>query len=263
MSGKTLRYRDNFTSSKTTNMQNNQPGWKLTGTLFLIGSIAVMIPYTILTLYFNYPGILREETSVILTRFHEGGSSLILTWFAFAVTGLPLVAAFVFTGQKLEKISSLARLATILGVIGLLVQVVGLLRWTFVVPVLARDFVSATEVATRQAAVSSFKAIHQYGGVILGEHLGQLFTISWSVLICLISIRHRLMPAWISILGLISSFIYLLAQAELFSTVIPEFPVWPMAGFLGSTLWLIWMIIVGIRFVARPGKLNNSLNTFK
>ncbi len=239
-------------------MQNNQPGWKLTGILFLIGSIAVMIPYTILTITFNYPGILREDTAAILTKFHEGGSSLILTWFAFAITGLPLVAAFVFTGQKLESRSAFARLATIVGVIGLLVQVVGLLRWTFVVPVLARDFVSATDAAARDAAISSFKTVHQYGGVLLGEHLGQLFTISWSIIVSLIFIRHRILPSWVNILGLVSSFIYLLAQAELFSTVIPDFPVWPMAGFLGSTLWLLWMIAAGICLIKRSGKLTSN-----
>jgi hypothetical protein len=31
--------------------------------------------------------------------------------------------------------------------------------------------------------------------------------------------------------GYISSVIYLLAQAELFKTVIPDFPIWDMAGF--------------------------------
>gem|GEM_PF-5539551 len=42
--------------------------------------------------------------------------------------------------------------------------------------------------------------------------------------------------------------IYLLAQAELFAMVMPGFRVWGLAGFLGSTLWLVWLIIVGVRF---------------
>ena len=54
---------------------------------------------------------------------------------------------------------------------------------------------------------------------------------------------------WAKWLGLVSSFIYLLAQAELFATVIPEFPVLDMAGFLGSTLWLIWLVVIGIFFI--------------
>jgi hypothetical protein len=57
--------------------------------------------------------------------------------------------------------------------------------------------------------------------------------------------KLKLFPQWIIWLGYISSGIYLMAQAELFATVMPNFPVWGMAGFIGSTLWLIWLIIVG------------------
>jgi hypothetical protein len=58
-----------------------------------------------------------------------------------------------------------------------------------------------------------------------------------------------LFPKWVNILGIISAFIYLLAQAELFATVMPGFPVWDIAGFIGSTLWLIWLVILGIKLI--------------
>jgi hypothetical protein len=85
--------------------------------------------------------------------------------------------------------------------------------------------------------------------VILGEHLGQLFTIIWTVLISWSFAKLSLMAKWINWLGYISSFIYLFAQAELFSTVIPGFLFWEMAGFIGSTLWLIWLLIIGIKLI--------------
>jgi hypothetical protein len=44
---------------------------------------------------------------------------------------------------------------------------IGLLRWTFVVPVLASAFVNAPDEATRAASVIAFQTIHQFGGVIL------------------------------------------------------------------------------------------------
>ncbi|MEI9912935.1 MAG: DUF4386 domain-containing protein [Bacteroidota bacterium] len=132
---------------------------------------------------------------------------------------------------------------------------IGLLRWTFVVPVLANTFVSSTDETTKAAAIVAFKTIHQFAGVILGEHLGQLFTIAWTVMISLSFAKLKLFPKWINWLGFISSFIYLLAQAELFETVIHGFPVWDMAGFIGSTLWLIWLLIIGIKFL----KLKTSL----
>jgi hypothetical protein len=222
---------------------------KTIGILLIAGAIALLIPYTMLTIIFEYPDILRQDTSIILTKFHDGGSKLIWTWFAFAVTGLPLLPAYIMVGQKFENKVPLVRMATTIGVIGLIVQMVGLLRWTFVVPVLADTFVHATDEATKAAAVVSFKTIHQFGGVILGEHLGQLFTIAWTVMMTISFAKLKLMPKWINWLGIISAAIYLLAQAELFATVIKGFPVWELAGFVGSTLWLLWLIIIGIRFL--------------
>jgi Domain of unknown function (DUF4386) len=222
---------------------------KITGWLLIAGAAGVLIPYTILTMVFDYPGILRQDTAIILTKFHEGGSKLIWTWFAFALIGLPLLPAYIRIGQKLENKSPLVRTATTIGVIGLVVQMIGLLRWTFVVPVLADTFVHATDEATKAAAVIAFKTIHQFAGVLLGEHLGQLFTIMWTVLISLSFTRLKLFPKWVSLLGFTSAFIYLLAQAELLATVMPGLPVWDMAGFIGSTLWLIWLLIIGLKFL--------------
>jgi len=222
---------------------------KTIGLLLLIGAIGVFIPYIILTSTFEYPDILRQDAGTILTKFHNGGSSLILTWWAFAILGLPLLIAYIKIGQKLENQIGFVRWATTIGVISGIVQIVGLLRWVFVIPTIASLYVGSDDIATKQAAIVSFKTIHQFGGVLLGEHLGQLFTIIWTVMISIAFLRLKLLPSWVSWLGIIASSIYLLAQAELFSTVIPNFPAWDMAGFIGSTLWLIWLIIVGILFL--------------
>ncbi len=222
---------------------------KIIGGLFIAGAIALFIPYNILIVIFEYPDILRQPTAIILSKFHEGGTSLIWTWFAFAITGIPLLPAYILLGQKLEHKTSLARVATTIGVIGLIVQMIGLLRWTFVVPVLAESFVSASDEATKAAAVMAFKTIHQFAGVILGEHLGQLFTIAWTVLISISLQRLQVIPNWLSYFAYVASVIYLLAQAELFATVMPSFPVWELAGFIGSTLWLLWLVILGVIFL--------------
>lgn len=227
---------------------------KIIGLLFIIGAIGVFVPYTILTIIFEYPDILRQDTRVILTKFNEGGSALIWTWWAFAILGLPLLGAYILIGQKLETKFYFIRWATILGVIGLIVQMIGLLRWTFVVPVLAKNYVFGTEM-TKDASKVAFQVVHQYGGVVLGEHLGQIFTIAWTIMMTSAFSRLKLLPKWAIWLGYISSIIYLLAQAELFATVIPNFPVWDLAGFLGSTLWLVWLLVVGFKFT-RTENLN-------
>ena len=222
---------------------------KTIGYLLISGAIGVFIPYTILTMTFEYPDILRQDTGIVLTKFHEGGSSLILTWWAFAILGLPLVISYIKIGQLFENRISFIKWVTTLGVISGIVQIIGLLRWVFVVPVIANKYITASEPIVKEIAKNSFQTIHQFGGVLLGEHLGQLFTIIWTVMLCIAFIKLKVFPTWVSWLGIISSIIYFLAQADLFATVIPGFPVLALTGFIGSTLWLIWLVIIGIMFI--------------
>lgn len=142
---------------------------------------------------------------------------------------------------------------TTLGVISGIEQIIGLLRWVCVVPVIANNYISATDATGKEIARTFFQTIHQFGGVLLGEHIGQFFTIAWTVMISFKLLKLNFFPKWISWLGIIDCSMYLLAQAELFATVIPGFPVWNLAGFIGSTLWLIWLIITGIMFT-KAGK---------
>lgn len=221
---------------------------KTIGILLILGAIGVLVPYTILTIIFDYPNILRQETGTILIKFHEGGYRLIWTWWAFAILGLPLLEAYVLLGQKLEQKFYFVRWATTLGVIGLLVQMIGLLRWTFVVPILANNFVTGNEMI-KEASKVAFQIVHQYGGVVLGEHIGQLFTIAWTIMMTSAFAQLNLFPRWTIWLGYISSVIYLLAQTELFATVMPDIPVVGLAGFIGSTLWIIWLIVVGVKML--------------
>lgn len=223
---------------------------KITGLLLVAGAIGVFVPYTILTIIFEYPAILRRDTGEILTKFHQGGSQLILTWWAFAILGLPLLLACILIGQKLEQHFYFVRWATVLGIIGLLVQMIGLFRWAFVVPVLSQNFITGNEM-TKEASKVALQVLHQYGGVVLGEHIGQLFTIIWTLIMTAAFVKLKLFPGWINWLAYTASIIYLLAQAELFATVIPSFPVWDMAGLIGSTLWIIWLVVIGIHFLRK------------
>jgi hypothetical protein len=218
----------------------------------MIGALGVLIPYTILTISFDYPNILRKDTGMILASFHAGGPSLILTWLAFAMLGMPLLLAYILIGKKIN--SSLISIATPIGIISGIAQIVGLLRWVFVVPVLAAQYVSSTDPQTRNAIGIAFEITNQFGGVLLGEYIGQLFTVIWTTLVSVSFLRLKFLPSWVSWLGIISSAIYATAAAELMATVIPEFPNWGPAGFVGSTLWIIWLFITGLSIFHKKEK---------
>lgn len=224
---------------------------KLAGIFFIVGALLVNIPYTLLIMNFDYPDILRLPTAEILTRFQAGGDALIYTWLAFAWVGLPmLIGAIMLKAILADERSPFLETATTFGVIGFIVQVIGLLRWVFVVPILARLFTAPEADSTTQASIAAvFIAVHQYGGVILGEHLGQFFIILWMSIISGIIYKSKMFSKWVAWLGWFASAIYMLAQTELFATAIPSFPVVEWAGLVGSLLWLVWMIVMGVYLV--------------
>ena len=234
---------------------------KLTGIFFIVGAVLVDIPYTLLIMNFDYPDILRAPIAQILTQFHTGGDALIYTWLAFAWVGLPLLLGAIMLKRILEQENSpFLDTATTLGVIGFVVQVIGLLRWVFVVPILARLFTDPTTDSVTKASISAvFIAVHQYGGVILGEHIGQFLTILWMSLISGIIYKSLIFSKWVAWLGWFASAVYLLAQTELLATAIPGFPVIEWAGLYGSLLWLAWMFALGIHLIRnRPSDVQHQ-----
>jgi hypothetical protein len=115
----------------------------------------------------------------------------------------------------------------------------------FVVPPLARSYVSGDPV-TQAAVEAAWTAQHQFGGALLGEHLGQLLVIGWSATLSVIVLRSRVLPRWLGVTGLAVSAIYLLNQGDVLATAVPGFPVWDLAGLLGSTGWGLWVAALGV-----------------
>lgn len=62
----------------------------VTGALLIILPIAYNALFTMLARSFDYPDILRRPTAVVLERFAGGGSRLILSWWAFAMSAVLL-----------------------------------------------------------------------------------------------------------------------------------------------------------------------------
>ncbi len=226
---------------------------RVTGILLIVGAILVNIPFTLLITTFDYPDILRAPTSEILTRFAAGGSNLLWTWLVFAWVGVPILLGIVLLPQALANDTGssqgqpVGRLAVFFGATGLVAQMIGLLRWSFVVPVLARLYTDPeATAATREAVAAVFQAVHQYGGVVLGEHIGQTFTILWMILLSLSLLRQGKLPRWLPWAGFVAAGVYALAQGELLATAMPGFPYWGEAGFVGSLMWLGWLIALGV-----------------
>jgi hypothetical protein len=127
----------------------------------------------------------------------------------------------------------------------------------FVVPPLADSYV-AGDATTRAAVDAAWTAQHQFGGALLGEHLGQLLVIGWSVTLSIVILRSRVLPRWLGVTGLAVSAVYLLNQGDILATAVPGFPVWDLAGLLGSTGWGLWVAALGVMLLLRPIRPQNT-----
>ena len=143
------------------------------------------------------------------------------------------------------------RAATAIGATSVVLSVAGFLRWVFVVPPLAREYV-AGDATTREAVAAAWTAQHQYGGALLGEHLGELMAIAWSLTVAVVVLRTRVLPGWVGISGIAVSILYFLNQGDIMATAIPGFPVWDLAGLVGSTTWGLWVAALGVAVLRRP-----------
>ena len=190
--------------------------------------------------------ILSKPTDYILTRFRAGGRRLVALWYAFMFTALLFMPVSILAPQVLAPGDAVFVAAAVTaGVLAGLVQVLGLIRWPFVVRHLAHTYADpGTSQATRDAIDVVFQAVHRYAGVAIGEHLGFLFTSLWTVLIAAALTQSSEYPTWLGWVGLIPAL-------GIFVGVFEESGV-QAAGALnaiGYILWSIWLIVIGIFFV--------------
>jgi hypothetical protein len=225
---------------------------RTTGALFLIGALTFATAATVLSATFDWPDILREPADVVLPKFAAGGPSLVWTWFATAWTYAILFVPILLLPTVLRRREDAPLgVATFAGAISALLALIGFLRWVFVVPPLARMY-QDSDTANRTAVAASWLAQHQYGGALLGEHLGQLLGLGWSITLSIIILRTRVLPRWLGLVGLIVSVLYLFNQGDIMATALPGFPVFDLAGLIGSSGWGLWVAALGVVVLVRP-----------
>jgi hypothetical protein len=221
------------------------------GILLIVAPLWFNASFALLGNRFDYPDILRRPAGEILERFRAGGSALIILWWTFMLSGLLLIAGAVLLGQVLG-LGGIVPVATTFGVLAGLVQMLGLLRWVYLVPALARAYADpALNADQREVQAAVFRALHQYLGVGVGEHLGYLFTGIWSVLIGVGVIQTTALPAWLGWPGIVIGAGLAVGSAEFLGP--NEARGWNLAGAAIPVLyiaWSAWLLAIGIALIA-------------
>ena len=134
-----------------------------------------------------------------------------------------------------------------------LVQALGLARWPFLVPELARRYAAAdgpAAASTRQTVEVLFAAFHRLFGVGIGEHLGYLLTGLWTILAAVSIVSTTVLPPWLGWIGVVIGAALLLGSLEFVGP--NEKGGWSLAGTIvpiAYVAWSLWLVALGIGLV--------------
>jgi len=225
----------------------------LTGLLLIAVPIAFNTWFALLGQSFDYPGILRRPTAEVLTRFRQGGSTLILLWWLLALSALLFAPLVVLLSRSIgDADATLLAVATTTGVLASVVQFLGLVRWPFLVPYLARTAAEPDASEARRDAVDVvFQSFNRYLGVGVGEHLGYLLTGAWSVLAGAALRQTREVPSWLGVPGIVVGVVLMLCSLEFVGGFEPTG--WKLAGDVvpfAYIVWSLWLIATGVALIA-------------
>jgi hypothetical protein len=224
----------------------------VSGVLLIVLPIAYNLLFTLLARSFDYPDILRRPTTDVLERFAAGGSRLVVTWWGFAMSAVLLAPTAVLLSATLADANpTVVSLATAIGLLAALVQFLGLIRWPFAVPHLARTVGDPNaSAATKDAVDVTFQTMNRYLGVAVGEHLGYMFTGLWSGLVGVAVIQSDVLHPVFGVIGLVLAPLFLVGSMEFVGAFEPKG--WPPAGKLVPLAyigWSLWLLAMGIALV--------------
>jgi hypothetical protein len=227
-----------------------------TAVLLIAVPIAFNVAFFELGRAFDYPNILRKEPDEILRRFAAGGSGLILRWQALLLSALAMLPLVALVAVALNPPAPLAVASVVVGSAAALVQALGLVRWPFAVPELARRYLAADgpdAAATRRTVEVVFATLHRLLGVGIGEHLGYLLTGAWTLLVAASVLSTSVIPGWLGIVGIPIGAALLVGTLEFVGP--NEERGWPLAGTIvpiAYIAWSLWLVALGVALLMSP-----------
>jgi hypothetical protein len=225
----------------------------IAGLLLIAVPLAFNAAFALLAARFDYPDILRRPTADVLAAFRAGGASLILLWWAFALTAVLLAPVVVLLSSAISDAdATLLAVTTTVGVLAALVQFLGLVRWPFLVPYLARAAAEpAASEARREAIDVVFQSFNRYLGVAVGEHLGYGLTGAWTTLTGAALTQTGAVPGWLGVLGIVIGPVLMVCSLEFVGGHEPTG--WKLAERLTPPTyiaWSLWLIATGVALLA-------------
>jgi hypothetical protein len=192
----------------------------ITAALLLVLEVVLMlVPFMILQSVFEFPDILRKPASEVFELYSSRQSIITPAYYFFMLSGLILIPLSIAMHRTLQSSSEsnnlLLRISTGFGIGAGIAQILGFIRWPFLMPYLADTYVSAASTtATKEAITVVYESFNRYAGMAVGEHLGWVLLGLWLMGISAVQLHSKIFRSWVGLLGLLSGALLLISAFE-------------------------------------------------
>jgi hypothetical protein len=178
----------------------------------------------------------------------EGGAPLSRLWYAFAFSAVLFTPVPVLVHQIFQQVAPwFLMVGRTMGVLAGVMEFLGLIRWSFLVPSLANMYTQPDSTqATRDSVVVVFEAFHRYIGVAIGEHLGYIFTSIWTILLSIAIVQTGVVNPLFGWLGIVPAIGVLVGVLEE-----TGFKAAGVINAISYILWSVWLIAFGVALLLR------------
>jgi hypothetical protein len=228
---------------------------KITGFLFILSPLWLFVNTLLLGRVSGFPDIQFKGVDALLTRVAESGSRGIFVWYAYIIAGVLYIASIVLFDKVLSK-DGVNRpwfhVATAMGVCAWAIQFFGLVRWIFVYPYLAKEWVNTSDPATRETLKIVFHAFNNYAGFALGQTVGIGLTALWILLVGFAIRKSPLFKPWLAWAAIIIAIGEFVGNVGPLGSVIPEIKIQTFFNISGlfwrfSFLWMAYLGVIMMR----------------
>jgi Domain of unknown function (DUF4386) len=220
-----------------------------TAALIVAEAVTVTVPVVVLGAAIGFPGVLDQPAAIALKAFHDAQGAATFGYQIFVISSFLYIPLAPLLSRALGPDTSLGRVATAFGVAAGITQLLGFIRWLFLVPYFSQlYFDPQTSQATRDGVALIYDSFNVWAGGAVGEHLGFVFLGSWMVALAVLAARSRTLPTWMSVSGgVIGAALFASAFVRLLPTIGPLLE--PL-NFVANTVWVFWLLALSF-FVLR------------
>ncbi|MBO9598669.1 MAG: DUF4386 family protein, partial [Cohnella sp.] len=203
---------------------------------------------------FEFPDVLRKPASEVFEQYLRQQSIITPTYYFFMLSGLILIPLSIamrhIMKSSSESYSLLLSLSTGLGIGAGIAQILGFIRWPFLMPYLADTYAStASTPAAKEAVVVVYESFNRYAGMAVGEHLGWVLMGLWLIGVSTVQLKSALFSSWVGILGLLSGAGLLVSSFEQLSGSLAS--VFASLNIAANYLLLGWLLSSAVFLLVR------------